>query len=147
MTVNRPRTFGLSIVGLVATGALALVGAPGNAHPSAPRLAPTCHGVAATIVGTAASNEIQGTGHRDVIVGLGGNDDIEALGGNDLVCGGNGSDELEGDAGNDTLRGGSGNDDLEGDRGDDRLFGGFGYDEAEGDQGNDVCHAEVVQSC
>ena len=143
----RSSRYAVGLVGLVTAAGLVLVAVPGHAAAPVTTAAAKCHGIAATIVGTAASNEIQGTSHRDIIVGLGGNDDIEARGGNDLVCGGPGSDEIEGDAGRDTLRGGAGNDDLEGDRGNDRLFGGFGFDTAEGDQGADICRAERVQSC
>jgi Ca2+-binding RTX toxin-like protein len=97
--------------------------------PSQGAAAYTCHGRTATIVGSASSNEIDGTSGPDVIVGLGGNDDIEGHGGNDVICGGRGSDELEGDRGND------------------RLYGGRGYDKAEGGPGADVCKAEKTESC
>jgi Ca2+-binding RTX toxin-like protein len=64
-----------------------------------------CHGVRATIVGTAAGETIQGTPGRDVIAGLGGNDTILGAGGNDLMCGGDGADHLYGGPGDDRLYG------------------------------------------
>ena len=85
---------------------------------------PQCQGRAATIVGTAGANEINGTSGKDVIVAGGGADDVEGRGGRDLICGGGGNDELEGDAGNDFLNGGTGNDELEGGPGDDVCVGG-----------------------
>lgn len=85
---------------------------------------PQCQERAATIVGTAGADEINGTSGNDVIVARGGADDVEGRGGRDLICGGGGNDELEGDAGNDFLNGGTGNDELEGGRGDDVCVGG-----------------------
>jgi len=66
---------------------------------------PTCHGVKATIVGTAHRDTIVGTSHRDVIVAGRGNDVVDGRGGNDLICGGPGADRLEGGAGRDRLYG------------------------------------------
>jgi Ca2+-binding RTX toxin-like protein len=93
-----------------------------------------CHGIKATIVGTARADLLMGTPRRDVIVGLGGNDTIKGLNGNDRICGGSGNDTLLGgkgddepwgDEGNDKLNGGSGRQDiLAGGPGDDALNGG-----------------------
>jgi Ca2+-binding RTX toxin-like protein len=80
---------------------------------------PQCHGRAATIVGTAGADEINGTPGNDVIVARGGADDVEGRGGRDLICGSAGNDDLEGDRGNDFLNGGSGVDELGGGPGDD----------------------------
>ena len=100
-----------------------------------------CDGVAATRVGTAGNDRLDGTGANDVIVGLGGNDTIDAGSGNDRVCGGSGDDRLElgsgddraqGGTGDDRLDGGSGNDRLSGEGGVDRLFGGGDPDRLDG---------------
>jgi hypothetical protein len=48
--------------------------------------APSCFGHAATIVGTAKDDDIQGTAGNDVIVTLGGNDSVSGRAGNDLIC-------------------------------------------------------------
>jgi Ca2+-binding RTX toxin-like protein len=66
---------------------------------------PTCHGVTATIVGTAHHDVIVGTPHRDVIVAGGGDDVVNGRGGDDLICGGSGADSLEGGPGIDRLYG------------------------------------------
>ena len=78
--------------------------------PGAQAATPTCHGHAATIVGTAAGDTLVGTPGPDVIVGLGGNDQIAGRGGNDIVCGGAGADVLRGGRGSDHLQGGRGSD-------------------------------------
>lgn len=112
-----------------------------------PATAQTCDGLAATVVGTEADDQLFGTPGDDVIVGLGGNDEITLLDGDDVACGGDGddlilgndgSDRLFGDAGNDDLRGENGNDSLAGGTGDDSLRGGSGDDQMAGDDGNDV---------
>ena len=66
---------------------------------------PTCHGEAATIVGTAALDRLVGTAGRDVVVALGGDDVVLGRGGDDLVCGGDGADVLRGGGGDDRLHG------------------------------------------
>lgn len=117
---------------------------PIESRPSAKT--PTCNGVKATKVGTAAGDTIKGTAGRDVIVGLGGGDIIDGAGGRDLICGGGGQDTLSGGigrdvlvggAGNDRLTGGDGSDSLSGGTGNDRLNGGAGPDELRGGAGND----------
>ena len=120
-----------------------------------PAPAATCRGVAATIVGTAASETLTGTGGRDVIVARGGNDAVFSFAGRDLICAGSGSDRvvsgtaadqvigaagldrLIGRAGADTLRGNGGNDVLKGNGGPDRLRGGRGFDICRGGAGLD----------
>lgn len=67
---------------------------------------PTCHGHAATVVGTPGADRIVGTDGPDVIVGLDGNDRIFGGLGDDIVCGGVGSDVLKGGDGDDALYGG-----------------------------------------
>ncbi|HET8813711.1 MAG TPA: hypothetical protein VFM51_01995 [Solirubrobacterales bacterium] len=120
-----------------------------------PPAAATCRGVAATIVGTAASETLTGTGGRDVIVARGGNDAVFSFAGRDLVCAGRGSDRvvsgtaadrvfgnagldrLIGRGGADTLKGNAGNDVLKGNAGPDRLRGGSGFDVCRGGAGLD----------
>ena len=72
--------------------------------------APTCAGVPATLVGTAAGDVLIGTDGVDVIVGLGGDDQIWGHGGNDIICAGAGNDLLAGEAGADRLYGQRGRD-------------------------------------
>jgi Ca2+-binding RTX toxin-like protein len=125
----RRTVIAISVTGVV--GAVLLPMAPANAAHV------TCHGVRATIVGTARSEVLVGTSGRDVIAGRGGNDTIKGRGGNDLICGGYGADVLYGGPGNDKLYGGHDRryvtdegtterdgDLLRGGSGDDRLVGG-----------------------
>ncbi|MDX6608490.1 MAG: uncharacterized protein QOF85_415 [Solirubrobacterales bacterium] len=116
---------------------------------------PTCRGVIASIVGTAADDAIVGTPGRDVIATFQGNDTIVSLSGRDLVCagsgddyigsgsaadrvfGGAGRDRLLGRGGPDVLGGGPGPDILKGNRGADRLRGGPGSDRCRGGAGVD----------
>ncbi len=117
------------------------------AHCETPTCAPpTCAGAAATIVGTAGDDVIDGTAGVDVIVGGDGDDTINGLEGNDLICGGAGDDQVDGVAGDDrvsgdrgldTLAGGDGDDRLDGTADDDFLTGGAGDDVLVGAAGND----------
>src|SRR5918997_1117675 len=94
----------------------------------------TCHGNAATIVGTDGPDDLTGTPGVDVVALLNGTDTFDGLGGDDVICGGNGKDLLVGGPGDDTLDGGRGNDELRGDLkspgdvgyegGDDTIIGG-----------------------
>ena len=99
------------VIGVAALGVMAL-GAQTAAQtqsPTPPGQAPvTCHGTAATIVGTDVNERLTGSQGPDVIVGLGGNDTLSGLGGNDKICGGSGKDTLYGGQGNDTLYGDEG---------------------------------------
>ncbi|SDO60769.1 Hemolysin-type calcium-binding repeat-containing protein [Nocardioides szechwanensis] len=140
MKTNRARRT-VPLLLALAAASLTVAGAP-TATAAAP---PRCHGHAATIVGTNASEYLAGTPGRDVIVARGGNDRIRAGGGNDLVCAGKGADLLWGGPGNDRLYGqgdrvfadqggpGIAGDTLRGGPGDDVLDAGF-Y--AKGDTGN-----------
>jgi Ca2+-binding RTX toxin-like protein len=98
----------------------------------------SCFGRAATIIGTAGDDDLDGTAQRDVIVGRGGDDTINGRGGNDLVCAGGGSDEVFGSGGDDRIKGGDGSDVLLGDSGNDRLSGGRAEDGLFGGPGADV---------
>lgn len=88
----------------VTAAALALPTAPGA---DASRAA-TCHGKAATKVGTADADVITGTPGRDVILALGGDDLIRGRGGTDLICAGPGDDRIDGGRGRDRVDGGTG---------------------------------------
>jgi VCBS repeat-containing protein len=90
------------------------------------------------IVGTNASETINGTNSTDLILAINGSDTVNAGDGNDIVIGGNGSDTLNGDAGSDIIDGGSGNDILSGGSGADILSGGAGNDVLDGDSGSDI---------
>ena len=103
---------------------------------------PTCAGKPSTIVGTDASELIEGTKGADVIAALGGNDDVEGGKGPDVVCAGDGNDEVEGGAAKDSLRGAAGKDKLEGDAGKDSLKGGGGRDVCIGGAGKDKASCE-----
>ncbi|MGH8881247.1 MAG: hypothetical protein ACRD0P_28525, partial [Stackebrandtia sp.] len=116
---------------LAAGGAAVLLGSFGV--PAAPaRVAETCFGATATIVGTDRDDTLVGTSHRDVIVGLGGNDVIYGSSGDDLLCGRAGADRIFGGRGVDRILGGPGSDYLMGWTGRDRLFGGSGDDRLRG---------------
>lgn len=99
---------------------------------------PTCRGLAATILGTDASELLFGTNGADVIMGFGGNDAVFGLGGDDTVCAGDGNDAVFGGAGNDTILGQDGSDALFGEAGDDTLAGGSSSDALSGANGNDT---------
>lgn len=115
--------------------------------------APTCRGVAATVVGTPGSDVLTGTSGPDVVVAFGGNDSVRTGAGRDLICAGAGSDRvlagsaadrifgstggdhLLGRGGPDVIKAGAGKDVLKGGRGADRLRGGAGFDRCVGGPG------------
>lgn len=142
MKTNRARRTVPLLLALAAASLTVASAAAATATAAAP---PRCHGHAATIVGTNASEYLAGTPGRDVIVARGGNDRIRAGGGNDIVCAGKGADLLWGGPGDDRLYGqgdrvfadqggpGIAGDTLRGGPGDDVLDAGF-Y--AKGDTGN-----------
>ena len=101
-------------------------------------LGPTCNGLPATRVGTARSDIIFGTRHRDVIVALGGNDLIFGRSGDDVICAGNGNDIAFGQNGDDWMDGGAGNDILDGGDDDDHLDGGPQRDVCHGGDGHNT---------
>ena len=84
------------------------------------------------IVGTEASETINGGGGNDVVCALGGNDRLSGGNGNDRMFGGDGNDVIYGDAGADVVHGGSGNDGLSGGAGADALYGSAGGDKMYG---------------
>lgn len=112
----------LSLVAVLALVPLATSIAPTDAA------VPTCHGLAATIIGTAGPNKLVGTDGPDVAVLGAGNDRFSGKGGNDVVCGGDGADEISGGNGDDTIHGGNGTDRIYEGQGDDQLDGGAGAD-------------------
>ena len=75
------------------------------------------------------TENVTGTGSRDLIVGDASANSIRGGGGNDFLGGLGGADVLLGGDGIDNLFGGSGNDKLAGGAGQDRLTGGAGTDE------------------
>ncbi len=93
--------------------------------------------VVCTIVGTSASETINGTPGDDVICAGNGSDVVNGLGGNDILIGQNGMDILNGGDGNDTLMGRNGKDVLNGDAGNDTLMGNNGKDQLVGGLGSD----------
>jgi Ca2+-binding RTX toxin-like protein len=72
----------------------------------------------------------QPTEGDDVILGTNASQPINGGGGNDTICGGGGNDAIDGGAGNDVIDGGSGNDNLTGGLGNDTLQGNAGVDTA-----------------
>ncbi len=87
---------------LLLTGGIALPAAVAGAAAQAP---PTCHGRAATIVGTPGDDVLRGTSGPDVIVARAGDDIVKGLGGDDVICGGDGADRIQGGAGDDRVYG------------------------------------------
>jgi Ca2+-binding RTX toxin-like protein len=83
----------------------------------------------AYLLGTDASETINGTPGDDTIAGNGGDDSLN---------GGFGNDALYGYSGNDVLSGGDGDDWLGGQDGDDLLLGGDGEDRLNGNDGADT---------
>ena len=123
--MKRARGF-LTVVGIVLAG-LAVVGpVPASAAESL-----SCHGQAATILGTEGADVLSGTSGNDVVVLGDGADFFDGLNGDDVVCGEGGRDVLVGGPGNDLLDGGLGIDQLRGD-----VFASSG--DASGDGGNDT---------
>lgn len=107
--------------------------------------APLCQGVAATRVGTAFADVLNGTAGDDVIVAGDGNDVIAGLSGNDRVCAGAGEDNIAAGDGNDAVFGGPAADTIRGEAGDDLLLGNAGGgdtddvgDSIAGGSGNDT---------
>jgi Ca2+-binding RTX toxin-like protein len=87
-------------------GALVLAGAALAVVPTAADAAtPTCHGEAATLVGTPDRDRLVGTAGRVEVVARGGDDLVRGRGGEDLICGGGGADVLRGGPGDDRLHG------------------------------------------
>jgi hypothetical protein len=116
------------------------------------RRAPSCRGIEATIVGTAADDQLAGTPRRDVILARGGDDVIVGSAGDDLICGGSGADLIRGGGGDDRIIGGRGHDSvwaaggedlLLGGRGRDRLAGGVGSDRLRGGRGADGLNGDA----
>jgi Ca2+-binding RTX toxin-like protein len=115
----------------------------GAASPAA--AARSCHGHAATIVGTDRDDTLDGTSGRDVIVGGRGADTIDGRGGDDIICGGVGSDLIEAGDGDDQVWGEWGYDRIKGGSGDDMLDGGPRSDELTGGPGDDRVYGKDGQ--
>ena len=126
------RTTLATVLGTATVLVVAAAAGPGSGPAAAGVL--RCQGESATVVGTAAADDLRGTAGPDVIVGRGGRDRIAAGPGADLVCAGARADRISGGAGADRLYG-QGDDAPEGDtlgagdwlhagRGDDMIVGG-----------------------
>ena len=106
--------------------------------------APTCGGVAATLVGGISGDAINGTAGNDVVVSGGGNDTINTGDGDDRVCSEAGLDEINAGNGSDFVLAGPDADTVRGQGLNDVLVGNAGAgdtndvgDVIEGGQGND----------
>jgi Ca2+-binding RTX toxin-like protein len=107
-----------------------------TAHAAAPV---SCHGQAATIVGTDGDDRLRGTSGDDVIAGLAGDDVIHGRGGDDVICGDRNSDHLYGGAGGDRLVDARGRHSVQhGGPGDDRILTRSMSSTLVGGGGNDV---------
>jgi len=78
--------------------------------------------IAATIVGGAGDDTLNGGMLGDLIVGGRGNDSIVGGAGCDMIRGGSGDDYIDGDDDRDIIRGGLGTDQLVGEGGEDTIF-------------------------
>lgn len=132
-----------------AVAVLLLALGPGAAGAFAPASAqPTCAGLAATIVGTNARDDLVGTEGSDVVVMLNGDDHFWGGGGSgrDVVCGGPGVDHVEGDLGaGGRFHGGDGDDVFRaahgqffGDDGNDMFYSSSGAGTFAGGAGSDT---------
>jgi Ca2+-binding RTX toxin-like protein len=95
---------------------------------------------AATKIGTAGNDTLNGTALADILAGRAGNDTLNGLAGADKLYGDTENDRLFGGDGNDLLYGGPGNDAHDGGSGDDRLTGQEGRDVLRGGSGNDALY-------
>jgi len=89
------------------------------------------------IVGTSASETMNGGNGADVLLGAGGADVLNGNDDNDVLKGDSGGDYLFGNNGADQLEGGSEGDSVVGGTGDDVIYGEGGGDYLFGDDGND----------
>ena len=141
----------MTIVSVVVSLPLILVGIVSAAAKSQGVEVVMCFGRVATVLGTAGddqyANAVNGTTGNDVIHALAGNDNVYALplevstpeAGDDFICAGPGHDDpVDGGGGNDHISGGPGSDSLFGNEGNDTILGGYGNDEIESHLGRDV---------
>ncbi|WP_210168345.1 peroxidase family protein, partial [Devosia sp. Root685] len=75
-------------------------------------LGPVDPNTSSLVVGTAAADNLLGSGENDVLFGGAGNDTLTGDGGNDLLIGGAGNDDMIGNDGDDTYEVDSGGDDI-----------------------------------
>ncbi|HYI23433.1 MAG TPA: calcium-binding protein [Candidatus Limnocylindrales bacterium] len=132
-STSTPGTFSVNVVGTDRAGHTTTKSCPYKV------VIPTCRGLAATHVGTALNDTINGTIGRDIIVALGGADKVNGGSGDDVICGGDGPDTIKGDGGKDIIDGGASPDDIYGGAGDDNLDGGLHNDSLRGENGRDTC--------
>jgi Ca2+-binding RTX toxin-like protein len=89
------------------------------------------------LIGSFATNDLDGGGGDDSMNAMGGNDTVDGGTGNDSQDGGAGADKVRGESGADTSRGGSGKDKVLGGDSADKLIGGPGGDLLRGQSGRD----------
>ena len=89
-------------------------------------------------VDAAQSGGLRAWGGNDRMLGTDASDIVNGNAGNDKIVGAGGHDLLQGGQGNDLIAGGEGDDLLLGNKGDDELFGGAGHDVIKGGEGADV---------
>ena len=95
-------------------------------------------GASDTIDGGLLDDTLRGGGGADTLRGNAGADRLHGDDGDDLLNGNEGDDVLDGGAGDDSLLGGTGNDTLSGGDGNDVLFGNGGDDLLDGGSGIDT---------
>ena len=78
--------------------------------PPGPAPTASCHGWAATRIGTSGPDTMAGTPGPDIIAAGAGDDSVRGVDGDDRICGGPGDDTLVGGANQDILDGGEGTD-------------------------------------
>jgi hypothetical protein len=93
--------------------------------------------------GSPASDQLDGTGRRDLLLAGAGNDQLRGRGKGDCLVGADGNDSASGNGGKDELRGGPGRDTLRGNAGKDRLLAaGKGKDRVDCGPGDDVAFVD-----
>jgi len=90
------------------------------------------------IIGSDASELLNGFNVDDRIEGRGGNDTIFGFDDTDRLFGNQGTDLIYGNTGNDTINGGEGSDTIYGGKDNDLISGDLGSDFISGDIGNDT---------
>ena len=124
----------------MASSAVTAVGLVIGAAPSAVsgERAVSCHGRPATVIGSAAADEIVGGDGADVIVTRKGADSVRSGRGDDTICLGAGFDVAEAGDGRDLVHGAAGDEIANGGPGRDQLTGGDGSDVLSGGSHRDL---------
>ena len=95
------------------------------------------------LTGSDFNDKLVGSGASDTLDGGAGHDRLWGSGGGDVADGGAGNDQAYGQRGNDTLNGGLGNDTLNGGKGKDQMDGGAGIDAASYDRASGGVQVEL----